>query len=1018
MKRLARIGLGLLGVFALLGVVGFVLLRSGQLSLEWARPFLEARIDEAADGVAVTFAAPRLVWSGMGHSPALRVSDLEVRPSHGPSQRDAVLSAGELDVGIAVGASLRERRLVLADVALLRPVLRLGRAPSDPAASASGPLDGKPAAGLARALASLTKPAGEGSLAIASLRFSDGRLMLGPVGSERALDIAEGIVDLEPEARSGLAGRLSLAGGTVVVTATPVADAAFALKLEAASIVPATILEALVPAAAAYGRMPWGGTAETRLGVDGALDPVRLAASIAAGQTVPAGVLAEPLAIGEAHLSGAWLPAEGRLTVDQAVIEQGATRLEGTADIRLAPATHVAVRATAARIDRASLAALWPLALAPRGRAWVAENLTAGTVEQAVATLDWSPGQTTDPTLTVAFDITDAATRLPGSLPPLEAAHGRGVLTLDELKLDIAGGRLGELGIEPSKVAIDFAPGTPDRLSVQASLRGPAAAALRMLERAPGGIAARLPVKPEQVRGEGAYRIGLGLPLDDSIAADEVEVSANVDLDNAAILGIDGWLDIADADLTIEVDSTRLGAKGIARLNGVLVHVQEASAILQGAEAGVRTAKLHAEPDRIELSVAGLPNGLVTGGRLPIALEVRESSGHGLTVSVRADLTPAALDLRPLAYAKSEGAVGSISAQFHVRGERVDLQQLAAHAPDFALTVSGSLQRDGGSGVAQIEQLKWGSSELTGKIERQQDGKLVASVAADRVDLATTLPHGFSSGSGTEIPPLSLAARIGDLRLPGGSLRSVDLAVEREPGAWRSLTGTALLASGTPLVVSFADPVGPDSHLKVTTDDAGSLFGLLDPEANFAAGGRLRLSGAVTRPDPLVLEGHVVVRDFSVRQAPLLARVLTLTSLTGILDTLSQRGISFRRARADLRLGDGALAIDKGRAHGSDLGLTVAGTIGIATDRLALSGTVVPFYTVNHLLSRIPIVGQLLAGREGTGAFAATWAISGRRSRPEFSVNPLSLIIPGAIRDLFADLSPGEEQELNAPAGQ
>jgi hypothetical protein len=104
---------------------------------------------------------------------------------------------------------------------------------------------------------------------------------------------------------------------------------------------------------------------------------------------------------------------------------------------------------------------------------------------------------------------------------------------------------------------------------------------------------------------------------------------------------------------------------------------------------------------------------------------------------------------------------------------------------------------------------------------------------------------------------------------------------------------------------------------------------------------------------------------------------------------------------------DEALQLDKGRVYGSQLGLTFHGRVDLAADTLDLEGTIAPLYGVNWTIGRIPIIGQLLRGSEGEGAFAATYSMRGAVDAPTIRVNPLSALAPGFLRELFSGLREG-----------
>ena len=108
---------------------------------------------------------------------------------------------------------------------------------------------------------------------------------------------------------------------------------------------------------------------------------------------------------------------------------------------------------------------------------------------------------------------------------------------------------------------------------------------------------------------------------------------------------------------------------------------------------------------------------------------------------------------------------------------------------------------------------------------------------------------------------------------------------------------------------------------------------------------------------------------------------------------------------------DGRLQSDLLRAYGPALGITAKGEIDLRADRSDLQGTIVPAYTVNSVLGKIPVLGELLVGGKGEGVFAVTYRLRGPVGDPEITVNPLSALTPGFLRGLFGLLEGGESPD-------
>ena len=204
---------------------------------------------------------------------------------------------------------------------------------------------------------------------------------------------------------------------------------------------------------------------------------------------------------------------------------------------------------------------------------------------------------------------------------------------------------------------------------------------------------------------------------------------------------------------------------------------------------------------------------------------------------------------------------------------------------------------------------------------------------------------------------------------------------------------------------SFIFDYGPAENghfdLTVHADDVGGLlysFNLNDT----VKGGRLSISAASDGPIPQNdLAGKIRVRNFKLVETPLLANLLSVASFTGLLDTLTGNGIRFERMTGDFVLVDGTAKTKLLRVYGPGLGITARGDIDLDDAAVDLEGTIVPAYSVNQLLEKIPLVGVLLTGGEGEGVFAVLYSAEGPMNDPEVSVNPLSLLTPGFLRSVF-----------------
>jgi hypothetical protein len=158
------------------------------------------------------------------------------------------------------------------------------------------------------------------------------------------------------------------------------------------------------------------------------------------------------------------------------------------------------------------------------------------------------------------------------------------------------------------------------------------------------------------------------------------------------------------------------------------------------------------------------------------------------------------------------------------------------------------------------------------------------------------------------------------------------------------------------------------------------------------------------------------VSDFAVADAPNLARILTLASLTGIVNRLAGKGIAFTKLEVPFTQTGDTATMTNARAMGAALGLTADGTLDLEKKTASLRGTIVPAYSINSALGKIPLIGRIFTGQKGGGVFAATYQLSGDLAKPKITVNPLAALAPGFLRNLIGIL--GTEFQGKPPSSE
>ena len=142
----------------------------------------------------------------------------------------------------------------------------------------------------------------------------------------------------------------------------------------------------------------------------------------------------------------------------------------------------------------------------------------------------------------------------------------------------------------------------------------------------------------------------------------------------------------------------------------------------------------------------------------------------------------------------------------------------------------------------------------------------------------------------------------------------------------------------------------------------------------------------------------IIIENFKIIKAPTFATLLTLADLRGFADLLSGQGMSFDLLEINLRDEENLTKIDEILALGSSVSLQMEGYIEKKTGLISLKGTLVPAKTLNRLVSKIPVVGNILVGNKvGEGIFGVSFKIKGLPENVKTTVNPIKTLTPRFI---------------------
>ncbi len=742
------------------------------------------------------------------------------------------------------------------------------------------------------------------------------------------------------------------------------------------------------------------------------------------------------------------LKARARATPAQVIVEHLELDLAGpliTAAIeadRLASPPTAQLKAVAEGLPVDAFRRYWPPRLAPGGYNWSVAHLSAGRVERAdvTAALVLKPEGIAVNTLSGTFSARNVTVAYLPPLPAVRGVDGTARFDLDSLTIELAGGTSQGLSLAGGTVVLHDFDKPIEAIAIDIPLEGPLRDVLDLISRPPLRYTDRVGIRPDQASGHARARLQLQFPLLRDLPMERIAVDIHGQVTGGVLEQAVAGHAITDANLSISVNDNGLDMNGTLALAGIPANLAWREDFR--ARAPVKT-KLTLIPERVAVAKLAplLPPGtdvsrFLRGGDLDGRVDLTVRQAGTTEIAVSADLTAAAVTLAEAGWSKQPGAQATCTFEAVLLKDTLTrIPNAACRGDGLDISARAGFDKVGAVRLVEIDRFAVGRTDAVATAARSESGSWDIRVGGRSLDVEPLLRGGGASkrepAAAQPAAARSPADRAADFALnvaldvdsvwfhANGKLEAVQLTAVREKGVWSPVRGAAKAANGSAVTVALRPDTAGRRRLTIEAEDAGTTLqalGLFDD----LRGGRLSMSGTFADTEPeRPLTGRLKIKDYQIVKAPLLARLLNIMALTGIADALRGEGISFSTLDAPFTWRAGTLLLTDAKAHGTSLGLTASGTVEVEAERVDVKGTIVPFYVINSLLGRLPLIGDLFTGGEaGGGVFAATYAISGPLGDPHIWINPLSIVGPGVLRHLFAVfdlLAPSEPAPSPAP---
>ena len=166
---------------------------------------------------------------------------------------------------------------------------------------------------------------------------------------------------------------------------------------------------------------------------------------------------------------------------------------------------------------------------------------------------------------------------------------------------------------------------------------------------------------------------------------------------------------------------------------------------------------------------------------------------------------------------------------------------------------------------------------------------------------------------------------------------------------------------------------------------------------NGLSGGNLFFSSVIDETSSI---SKLKIENFKVINAPGLIKLLSLADLGGLVDLAAGEGISFESLDIKMEKTKNNLKLNEIMALGPSISVLMEGYQD--QNVTSLRGTLVPAKTLNKMISRIPVIGDIVIPKEvGEGLFGISFKMKGPTENIKTSINPIRTITPRFIQKII-----------------
>ena len=673
------------------------------------------------------------------------------------------------------------------------------------------------------------------------------------------------------------------------------------------------------------------------------------------------------------------------------------------------------------------LARFWPRYFAEPAWEWCKENLYGGEYQNADFTFEWTYdekiGALTTSLLKGKADIVDGTISYLEGMPEVSSVYGTARFDIGVIDIDLHQGFSDGIKLQKGKVKLYDLDKDRNYIDIHLQTVAPTQDVLRYIDYPPLEFTKDLGLDPKKIEGMVDIDLGLNFELYQDLSGEDIKVQTKAVLKDVVIKNVLNGKDLKSKKALLKITEKELEVKGDSLLDDMPIafHLKHAFKKQKNQTTGqFRFVFDENLRQKFNLSNAFLSAPYLEG-KADVVADLILSNDEKTTAHLSADLKDMTLNYSFLGLEKNLKEEGKAQADLLLE------KNMLKSIPSFRLTTSDfnidgqiKLGSKGQINTLNITHIQGPKTSASAKFEFKYAPKetFKATISGSSYNLTRLFDKREEKEKEKRKKSQSSFEDEDLLKTPNAEINiAVDKLWTTNDMPIHNFTGSALLKNGVgieemhvignfgtdksiKLTLDYTPKPSGDHYLNIESNNAGSTLRVLRLYEDMS-GGILKIEGRQSKADSKLI-GHAKIRDFRIHNTPVLAKLLTVASFSGMLDLLKGDGLVFSHFDAPFSYQNEALNIQNAKMFGNVLGITLTGNVNRATSVIDMKGIISPAYSINSMASKIPLIGSMLAGRDGT-IFALNYTISDTIENPNISINPFSILSPNSIKDLFAE---------------